>query len=143
MIEPLIPPQSAWDNHLHGPLVAPTVPRAANPNLTYGLVVVGASGRIADRAVLSAMGWRPTTTLAISCPDDRVLLVRAAPDGPITVTSSGFFHVPFRQRRKIGLHEGDLALLIAHREQRRLVITPPAVLDELTMSIRLMLEQPR
>ncbi|MEV0332411.1 hypothetical protein [Nocardia sp. NPDC050717] len=140
MIEPLIPPQTALQDRIHGPLPTCVIPGTADPNLAYGVAVIGDAGRVADRAVLSALSWSPGTRLTMSCTEGGLVLVHAASEGPARVTGAGFFRVPFRQRRRVRLLEGDRVLLVAHREQKRLLIYPPAALDTLTRESRRILE---
>lgn len=63
-----------------------------------------------------------------------VLLVmreQPAPDGPVLMTSDGYFRVPFRQRRRVGLSIGDRVLLTGRRSRARLLLLPPAALSTL------------
>ncbi|MEV6062340.1 hypothetical protein AB0L62_20240 [Nocardia asteroides] len=140
MIEPIIPPQTPLQERIHGPLPVLAIPRTADPDIVYGVSVVGDAGRVTDRAVLSALDWPPGTRLTVSCPEDRLILVRATTDGSVQVTGAGFFRVPVRKRRRVGLLEGDRVLLVAHRKLRRVLIHPPAVLDGLTAQSRQILE---
>ncbi|WP_328402260.1 hypothetical protein [Nocardia sp. NBC_00403] len=141
MIEPVIPPQTPLQERIHGPLPVRFIPRATDPEIIYGIAVVGDAGRVADRAVLSALDWLPGTRLTVSCSEDRLILVRATTDGSVQVTRAGFFRVPVRKRRRVGLLEGDRVLLVAHCGRKRLLIHPPAVLDGLTSQIRRILEE--
>ncbi|GGN90683.1 AbrB/MazE/SpoVT family DNA-binding domain-containing protein [Nocardia rhizosphaerihabitans] len=136
MIEPIIPPQTPLQERIHAPLPMRFIPRTTDPEIIYGFAVVGDAGRVTDRAVLTALGWLPGTRLTVSCPEDRLILVREATDGSVQVTRAGFFRVPVHKRRRVGLLEGDRVLLVAHFGKKRLVIHPPAVLDGLTSQSR-------
>ncbi|TDP27729.1 hypothetical protein [Nocardia ignorata] len=140
MIEPVIPPQTSLEERLHGPLPSSVIPRTADPNIVYGIALITHAGRVTDHAVFSALGWRPGTRLTLSCQDERLILVCAAPDSSVRMNNGGFFRIPYRQRRRVGLLEGDRALVVAHREQKRLLIHPPAVLDGLMSQSRRILE---
>ncbi|MGW5924522.1 hypothetical protein ACWFPY_36490 [Nocardia fluminea] len=140
MIDPVIPPQTSLEERLHGPLPVSVIPRAANPNIIYGVAVITHAGRVTDHAVFSALGWLPGTRLMLSCQEERLILACAAPDGSVRMNNGGFFRVPYRQRRRVGLLEGDRVLLVAHRGQKRLLIHPPAVLDGLMSQSRRILE---
>ncbi len=143
MIEPVIPPQTALQERIHGPLPVRVIPRTGDPAIVYGMTVVGDAGRVTDRAVLAALGWTPGTRLTMSCPEDRLILVRATADGSVQVTGAGFFRVPVSKRRRVGLLEGDRVLLVAHRRRKRVLIHPPAVPDGLmSLSRRILEEQP-
>ncbi|WP_063056494.1 hypothetical protein [Nocardia salmonicida] len=141
MIEPVIPPQTALQERIHGPLPVSAIPRTADPQIIYGIAVMSHAGRVADRPVFLALGWSPGTRLTVSCPEERLILVRATPDGSVELNAGGFFRVPYRKRRRVGLLEGDRVLLVAHRTQQRLLIHPPAVLDGLTSQSRRILEE--
>jgi hypothetical protein len=43
------------------PLARPVPVPSAPEDVVYGIGRIDASGRIADRAVISALGWRPAT----------------------------------------------------------------------------------
>ncbi|WP_194829605.1 hypothetical protein [Nocardia sp. XZ_19_231] len=85
------------------------IPRTTDPEIIYGFAVVGDAGRVTDRAVLSALGWLPGTRLTVSCPEDRLTLVREATDGSVQATRAGFFRVPVRKHRRVGLLSGTAA----------------------------------
>lgn len=137
MIEPVIPPQTSLQERLHGPLPVSAIPRTADPDIVYGIAVVNHAGRVADHAVFSALCWSAGTRLTVSCPEDRLILARATPEGSIEMNAGGFFRIPFRKRRRVGLVEGDrVLLLVAHRRHKRLLIHPPAVLDGLMSQSR-------
>ncbi|MGY1943902.1 hypothetical protein [Nocardia asiatica] len=56
------------------------------------------------------------------------------------MTEGGYFRVPYRLRRRVGLLIGQRTLLIGHRSRRALLIHPPAALDELcAASLRLLI----
>ncbi|MGV9482395.1 hypothetical protein [Gordonia aichiensis] len=50
----------------------------------------------------------PGTRLTVSCPEDRLILVRATTDGSVQVTRAGSFRVPVRKRRRGGLLQSEL-----------------------------------
>ncbi|UGT69594.1 hypothetical protein LTT66_05215 [Nocardia gipuzkoensis] len=91
----------------------------------------GEAGRVLDKHAFTALGWRPDTRLELACLDSGVLSARPTVDGPVAMTAGGFFRIPYRLRRRVSLFIGDRALLIGHRVSQRLLIHPPAALDEL------------
>lgn len=139
MIAPVIPPQSPLQELVHGPLVTNRVVRPADDDLVYGLCSVGDGGRILDKITFTALDWRPGMRLELTCPDARVLLARPVPAGGVAMTEGGYFRVPYRLRRRVGLLIGQRTLLIGHRSRRVLLIHPPAALEELrAASLRLL-----
>jgi bifunctional DNA-binding transcriptional regulator/antitoxin component of YhaV-PrlF toxin-antitoxin module len=97
----------------------------------YGLAALDDRGRLADRTIMRALGWSAGLRLDIR---DAVglLVVHARADGEFRVTGQGHLRLPVLIRRRCGLEPGDRVLLAADPPQRRLVIYPPAVLDEFT-----------
>lgn len=96
-------------------------------DVVYSMCIVGAAGRIHDRAVLDALHWPTGTHLGIHCAYDGILLIRQTDHGTAHVTG-GYFRVPFRQRRATDLHIGDKVLLVAHPQRHQLAIYPPPAL---------------
>ena len=52
--------------------------------MVYGFGRIDASGRVADRAVISALGWRGGDRLTLTA-DAGVMVARRDPDGMVTV----------------------------------------------------------
>ncbi|WP_159930105.1 MULTISPECIES: hypothetical protein [Nocardia] len=139
MIAPVIPPQSPLQELVHGPLVTNRVVRTADDDLAYGICSVGDGGRILDKITFTALDWRPGVRLELTWLEAGVLLARPVAGGGVAMTEGGYFRVPCRLRRRVGLLIGQRALLIGHRSRRVLLIHPPAVLDELcAASLRLL-----
>jgi bifunctional DNA-binding transcriptional regulator/antitoxin component of YhaV-PrlF toxin-antitoxin module len=97
----------------------------------YGLAALDDRGRLADRTIMRALGWSAGLRLDIRGAMGLVV-VHARPDGEFRVTGQGHLRLPGLIRRRCGLEPGDRVLLAADPPQRRLVIYPPAVLDEFT-----------
>jgi hypothetical protein len=141
MIPPLIPPQAPLDELIHGPLPGPPQPHLiADGDILYGVSTLGEAGRVLDRYVLKALDWLPGTRLQIQ-PMDDVLLVGPVPDGPVRVTTDGYFRIPFRQRRRVGLFIGDRVLLTGRRSRGRLLVHPPSTLGELLAARLILLDR--
>lgn len=94
----------------------------------YGLAALDVHGRVADRVVSAALGWRAGLRLGIRHTAG-LLLVRADGDGDITVTRQGHLRLPALIRHQCGLRAGDRVLLAAEPDRRRLLVVPPAALD--------------
>jgi bifunctional DNA-binding transcriptional regulator/antitoxin component of YhaV-PrlF toxin-antitoxin module len=97
----------------------------------YGLAALDDRGRLADRTIMRALGWSAGLRLDIR-EAVGLLVVHARPDGEFQVTGQGHLRLPALIRHRCGLEPGDRVLLAADPPQRRLVIYPPAVLDDLT-----------
>jgi hypothetical protein len=96
--------------------------------LVYGLAAVDDRGRVADRVVLRALGWRPGQRLTIA-ETGGVLTVHIDPAGDFQVTNQGHLRIPAALRHRCGLSAGHRVLLAADPDRSRLSIYPPAALD--------------
>jgi hypothetical protein len=96
----------------------------------YGLSAVDAGGRIADRAVVAALGWEPGRRLEVRAVR-AVVTIRAAVAGSACVSSQGYLRLPAVVRRLCGLGPGDRVLLVADPQKRMVRVYPPATLDRL------------
>ena len=97
-------------------------------DVVYGLVTLDFSGRIADRALIAAMGWEPGTRLGIR--ETEGLVVVAADDhGVFTVTRQRYLQLPAVVRQWCDLRAGDRVLLAGYPSWGVLVVHPPASLD--------------
>jgi hypothetical protein len=99
-------------------------------NTVYGMSVLDRGGRIADRAVIDALGWTPATRLGLDAARTHLTL-RAAIDGALAVKDHRYLWLPAATRQRLGLRPGDRVLLAAEPERQTLVVYPPAALDEL------------
>lgn len=95
----------------------------------YGLATLDSRGRVADRVVVRALGWRPGTCLDVAVVDGLVV-VSARLSGGSCVSAAGYVRLPARVRRAVGLGAADRVVLVAEPGSGRLVVYPPVVLDE-------------
>lgn len=108
------------------PLMALSEKRAGSA--VYGLSTLGAGGRVADRVIMSALGWTPGSRLDIRV--SRGLIAIFGDDrGVFRVSTQRFLHLPVAARRWCELSPGDRVLLAAYPEGGLLVVHPPAALD--------------
>ncbi|WP_194819781.1 hypothetical protein [Nocardia sp. XZ_19_385] len=142
MIPALIPPQAPLQELIHGPLPTPPPPAilAADRDVAYGMSTVGDGGRVNDRHVLKQLDWAPHTRLEIRLANG-LLLVRPYPQGSARVNADGYFRIPFRLRRRVGLLIGDRVLIVGRRSVQQLAVHPPGALDELFHSTFALLAQ--
>ena len=87
-------------------------------------------GRIADRAVIEALGWAPGTRLRLDVARTHLTL-RAVFDGTLAVKAHRYLWLPAATRHRLGLRPGDPVLLAAEPERQTMVVYPPGALDEL------------
>jgi bifunctional DNA-binding transcriptional regulator/antitoxin component of YhaV-PrlF toxin-antitoxin module len=101
----------------------------ARTDVVYGLGRIDASGRIADRAVTTALGWSSGDRLTITS-EAGVVIVRRDPGGLVTMPSRPCVVIPAALRSRCGLHAGDRVLLAAIPAEDTLAAYPLAIVDE-------------
>ncbi len=107
------------------------LPPSAAPagDVVYGLARVDASGRVADRVILAALGWADGDRLTMTA-DAGVVFARRDPGGMVTLPARPCVVIPAALRRRCGLRAGDRVLLAALPGQDVLAAWPLAILDE-------------
>lgn len=105
-------------------------PGAAASAAVYGMAAVDCRGRVADRAVITSLGWTPGLRLSIREDGGLVLLI-ADPRGVFSLTRQGHVRLPVGVRRWCALAAGDRVLLVADPDRGSLVVFPPAALAAL------------
>jgi hypothetical protein len=133
LIPPVIP--SAADSARRGPgrlragRPLPLASPPGRPEAVYGFGRIDASGRIADRAVISALGWRGGDRLTLTA-SAGVMAARRDPGGLVTVPARPYIVIPAALRRRCGLRAGDRVLLAALPGEDALAAYSLAVVDE-------------
>ncbi|WP_063131660.1 hypothetical protein [Nocardia fusca] len=130
MIAPVIPPQTPWQEQVHGPDPARRVPPVADRDVWVGVSRVAEGGRVTDKPLLDRLGWTAPLRLAVEYREPGVLLARPDTAGAVRVSPSGYFRVPYRLRRPVFLSIGDRVLLLSRRGADRLLICPPTALAQ-------------
>jgi bifunctional DNA-binding transcriptional regulator/antitoxin component of YhaV-PrlF toxin-antitoxin module len=102
---------------------------AAPDDVLYGFGRIDASGRVADRAVTSALGWQPGDRLTLTAAAG-VVTARRDPDGLITMPAKPYVMIPAVLRRRCGLRAGDRVLLAVLPAQDTLAAYSFAVVDQ-------------
>jgi len=136
-IAPIIPPSAGLGARDYGrtgtarrlPVAAVPVIPAAPADVIYGFGRIDASGRVADRAIIGALGWRPGDRLALAA-DAGVVIARRDPGGMVTVPSRPYVVIPAALRRRCGLRAGDRVLLAVFPAQDALAAYSFAVVDQ-------------
>jgi bifunctional DNA-binding transcriptional regulator/antitoxin component of YhaV-PrlF toxin-antitoxin module len=96
--------------------------------VVYGTGRIDASGRVADRAIAAALGWRSGDRLTLTA-EAGVVIVRRDPHGMVTLAAGQYLVIPAALRHRCGLTAGDLVLLAARPGQDTLAAYPFAVVD--------------
>ena len=94
------------------PVAAVPVPPAAPQDALYGFGRIDAAGRVADRVVIRALGWRCGDRLTLTA-DAGVVAARRDPAGMVAMTAKPYIVIPAALRRRCGLRPGDRVLLAA------------------------------
>ena len=111
------------------PVAVVPVVRAVPDDVVYGFGRIDASGRVADRAMTSALGWRPGDRLALAA-DAGVVIARRDPGGMVTMPSRPYIVIPAALRRRCGLRAGDRVLLAVFPAQDALAAYSFAVVHQ-------------
>ena len=101
LIAPLIPPRARPGGRERGrPVTARRLPVAAAPevpavrdDVVYGFGRMDESGRVADRAMTSALGWKPGDRLTLTAAAG-VVVARRDPGGMVTMPSKPYLVIP-------------------------------------------------
>lgn len=110
-------------------LPVPEIPFAAREgSLRYGMGRIDASGRVSDKSMLAALGWRIGQCLTIAA-IGTAAVVHPDPDGLFLVPGSRYVVLPAPVRRRCGFSRGDRVFLAADPVHGVLVIHPTSALD--------------
>lgn len=109
------------------PMPLPPTPVTRDDSITLALATLDCHGRVADRKIMTALGWTTATALTIR-QRQGLIVVDTDRDGVCRLTARLFLHLPAAVRGWCGLRSGDRVLLTARPQQGRLVVHPPAVL---------------
>jgi bifunctional DNA-binding transcriptional regulator/antitoxin component of YhaV-PrlF toxin-antitoxin module len=140
LIAPVIPsPAAAAGRPARARAAARTLPLAVPPALShpptlgrdvvYGLARVDRSGRVADRTVTGALGWRGGDRLTLTA-EAGVVIIRRDPSGLVTVPPRCCVPIPAALRHRCGLLPEDPVLLTAVPAEDTLTAYSLAVVDQ-------------
>ena len=107
------------------PLASPP----GRPDVVYGFGRIDASGRVADRVTIAALGWRGGDRLTVTA-DAGVMIARRDPGGMVTLPASAYITIPAPLRRRCGLRARDQVLLAAIPGGDALAVYSLAVVDQ-------------
>jgi hypothetical protein len=132
-IAPVIPSAARSARYRQGRLRTgrplPLASPPGRPDVVYGFGRIDASGRIADRAIISALGWRRGDRLTLTA-SAGVMTARRDPGGMVTVPARPCIVIPAALRRRCGLRAGDRVLLAALPAEDTLTAYSFAVVDQ-------------
>jgi bifunctional DNA-binding transcriptional regulator/antitoxin component of YhaV-PrlF toxin-antitoxin module len=97
--------------------------------VVYGLARVDRSGRVADRTVTGALGWRGGDRLTLTA-EAGVVVIRRDPAGLVTLPPRSCVPIPAALRHRCGLLPGDPVLLTAVPAEDTLTAYSLAVVDQ-------------
>jgi len=100
----------------------------------YGLSTLDTGGRISDKAIMTALGWKPHERLDIRV-SRGLIAIFADNRGIFRVKARGFVSLPIAARRWSELGVGSRVLLAAYPEGGLLLVHPPVVLDEVVAQV--------
>ena len=138
LIAPVIP-SSAAARTARAPVAARTLPLTVPPALSrplapgrdvvYGLARVDRSGRVADRTVTGALGWRGGDRLTLTA-EAGVVIIRRDSSGLVTLPPRSCVPIPAALRHRCGLLPGDPVLLTAVPAEDTLTAYSLVVVDQ-------------
>ncbi len=97
--------------------------------MRYGFGRIDASGRVADRAIISALGWHAGDRLTLTAAAG-VVIARRDPDGMVTMPARPCIAIPAALRHRCGLRPGDRVLLAVIPYEDALAAYSFAVVDQ-------------
>jgi hypothetical protein len=131
-VAPVIPASGLGRRRPGKPGAGRPVPLASppgRPEVVYGFGRIDASGRVADRATIAALGWRGGDRLTLTG-EAGVMVARRDPGGMVTVPTRPYIVIPAALRSRCGLRAGDHVLLAASPGQDMLAAYSFAVVDQ-------------
>jgi hypothetical protein len=102
---------------------------AVPDDVVYGFGRMDESGRVADRAMTTALGWQHGDRLTLTAAAG-VIMARRDPDGMVTMPSRPYIAIPAALRRRCGLRPGDRVLLAVFPALDALAAYSFAVVDQ-------------
>jgi len=92
------------------PLARPVPVPSAPEEVAYGIARIDASGRICERAIITALGWAGGDRLTFTA-DAGVVTARRDPGGMVTLPASTYITIPAALRHRCGLEASHQVLL--------------------------------
>jgi hypothetical protein len=143
-VAPVIPGASRGHRRQDKPGAGRPMPLArppGRPDVVYGFGRIDASGRVADRTTIAALGWRGGDRLTLTA-EAGVMTARRDPGGMVTVPARPYVVIPAALRRRCGLRAGDHVLLAASPSEDMLATYSFAVVDQARRMYQAVLDPP-
>jgi hypothetical protein len=136
LIAPLIPPRARPGGRERSrtvpvrclPVAAAQEVPAVPDDVVYGFGRMDESGRVGDRAMISALGWQPGDRLTLTSVAG-VVIARRDPGGMVTMPVKPYLVIPAALRHRCGLQPGGRVLLAVFPAQDALAAYSFAVVD--------------
>ena len=101
--------------------------------MQYAVTAIDVWGRIADRSLLQALGWRAGRAITVSVRQGAIA-VRPSSRGQHHITGQGHLRVPASVRHLVHLDGGDRLLLAASPAHSLVVAYPTRALDAMLVA---------
>jgi hypothetical protein len=111
------------------PLASPVPVPSLPEDVVYGIARIDSSGRICERAIITALGWAGGDLLTFTA-DAGMVTARRDPGGMVTLPARAYITIPAALRRRCGLKAGNQVLLAALPDQDSLAAYSLAVVDQ-------------
>ncbi len=99
-------------------------------SMLYGIGRVDASGRVANHAIIEALGWRNGDKLDVVMAS-RAIVIRQSPVGLFSVPQRPCIVIPATARRQCDIEAGDHVLLAAAPEYGVVIVHTLSALDDM------------
>jgi hypothetical protein len=99
-------------------------------SIVYAISRVDASGRVASRHMISALGWEQGRKFEYTIAR-RAIVLRASSAGPFTVPQRPYIVLPLAARRFSGIDPGDQVLVAAAPEHGIVIVHTLSALDDM------------
>ncbi|WP_203919735.1 hypothetical protein [Rugosimonospora africana] len=100
----------------------------------YAVTSVDDDGRLADRSILTFLGWAPGQPIDLAIEPGPIVDVRL--NGNTAINSRGFLRIPLPLRRRCGIAPRDRVLVAAYQRPQELLIIPMSTADDLVRAYR-------
>lgn len=112
-------------------LPMPVLPLVASASsLLVGMAAIDHSGRLRDKVLMSALGWRPGDRHSVDV-SGRMAVLRLDPAGRFVIDSRGQVFLPAALRTLFSVGTGDRVVLVAAPGSGVLIVHSVAVVAEL------------
>ncbi|WP_158263108.1 hypothetical protein [Amycolatopsis sp. CA-128772] len=111
------------------PALAELLARPAQAHWTYAMSRVDASGRIADKQLVSVLGWKVDDRLITTAEGTSVIILGRDSCGPDSLITKDRVRLPVSLRTRCGIRIGDRVLLAASPKLDLLLAYPLSTLE--------------